>query len=161
MGTALELRRVSLTDPHAVLLIEEVQAEYVVRYGGPDETPLEPAMFEPPAGSLFVAFPADGEPVAMGGWRRRSDVVALGRSATAESKRMYVRAGARRGGIARTVLAHLEATASAAGADLMVLETGLKQPEAITLYLSSGYVPIQGFGYYKDHPGARYFGKPI
>ena len=160
MGTAVKLRPVRLTDPHPTLLVQEVQAEYVVRYGGPDETPLEPAMFEPPAGSLFVAY-RDEEPVAMGGWRRRSDVEALGRSRTAEIKRMYVRAGVRRTGVARTVLGHLEATAREAGADLMVLETGLKQPEAITLYLSAGYVPVEGFGYYKDHPASRYFGKPL
>lgn len=160
MVTALELRPVRLTDPDPVWLIEEVQAEYVVRYGGPDETPLEPAMFEPPAGSLFVGYRED-EPMAMGGWRRRGDVAALGRSGTAEIKRMYVRAAARRTGLARAVLAHLETTARAAGADLMVLETGLRQPEALRLYLSSGYLPITGFGYYKDHPHARYFGKPL
>ena len=160
MGTAVELRPVLLTDPHPTLLVEEVQAEYVVRYGGPDATPLEPAEFVPPAGSLFVAY-RDEEPVAIGGWRRRYDVAALGRSATAEIKRMYVRAGARRTGVARILLGHLEATARAAGADVMVLETGLRQPEAIRLYLSSGYVPVQGFGYYRDHPTARHLGKRL
>ena len=160
MVTALELRPARLTDPDPALLVEEVQAEYVVRYGGPDETPLEPAMFEPPVGALFVAYRGE-EPVGMGGWRRRHDVAALGLSGTAEIKRMYVRAGARRTGLARVVLAHLEATARAAGADLMALETGLKQPEALALYLTSGYVPIEGFGFYKDHPNSRYFGKPL
>ena len=43
----------------------------------------------------------------------------------------------------------------------MVLETGLKQPEAIALYESAGYVPVVGFGYYKDSPTARYYGKPL
>lgn len=160
MSAALELRPVRLTDPHAELLVEEVQAEYVVRYGGPDGTPVEPAMFEPPAGALFVGYQGQ-RPVAMGGWRRREDVSAFGRSRTAEVKRMYVRADCRRTGLARTVLAHLEATARTSGADLMVLETGMRQPEALRLYLSSGYVPIQPFGFYKDHPNARCFGKPV
>ena len=149
-----------MAHPDALLLIEEVQAEYVVRYGGPDETPLQPEMFEPPGGAFFVGY-RDGEPVATGGWRCRDDVVALGRSRPAEIKRMYVRAGARRTGLARAVLAHLEATARDAGADLMVLETGMRQPEAIALYLSSGYVLVPGFGFYKDHGSARYFGKPL
>ena len=47
------------------------------------------------------------------------------------------------------MLAHLEATAAEAGADVMVLETGLAQPEAIALYASSGYEPVEGFGYYQ------------
>jgi GNAT superfamily N-acetyltransferase len=156
----IELRQVRITDPHAVLLIEQVQAEYVVRYGGPDETPIDPTMFDPPSGSFFVGYDGE-EPVAMGGWKRRTDVTAFGRSDAAEIKRMYVVASARGRGIARAVLAHLESTASAAGADLMILETGVKQPEAIALYESSGYAPIDGFGHYAQHPNARHFGKAL
>lgn len=37
----------------------------------------------------------------------------------------------------------------------MVLETGLRQPEALTLYESSGYAQVPGFGYYKDAPLSR------
>ena len=37
--------------PDALRLIEEVQQEYVVRYGSRDETPLDPLMFAPPVGS--------------------------------------------------------------------------------------------------------------
>jgi ribosomal protein S18 acetylase RimI-like enzyme len=79
----------------------------------------------------------------------------------AEVKRMYVVPAARRTGLARLVLAHLEATARSAGADVMVLETGERQPEAIALYESSGYLPIEGFGFYKDHRHSRYYGKPL
>ena len=86
-------------------------------------------------------------PVAMGGWRMRPDVTAFGRTVAAEIKRMYVAPPARRAGLARRMLDHLEATARAAGADLMVLETGIEQPEAIALYESSGYAPVPGFGH--------------
>ena len=47
---------------------------------------------------------------------------------------MYVVPPSRRTGLGRQVLAHLESTARAAGAELMVLETGTDQPEA-ALYL--------------------------
>jgi GNAT superfamily N-acetyltransferase len=156
----LDLRQLRLTHPDALALIEEVQAEYTVRYGGPDTTPLAPAMFDPPQGAFFVGY-VEGEPVAMGGWRFRPDVTAFGRFRAAEIKRMYVGPGARRRGLARVVLAHLEQTARAAGADLMVLETGIEQPEAIALYTSSGYQPVEGFGHYKWSPKVRYFGKPL
>ena len=43
----------------------------------------------------------------------------------------------------------------------MVLETGTMQPEAIALYTSSGYEPVPGFGYYKDAPLSRCFGKRL
>ncbi|HET9499177.1 MAG TPA: GNAT family N-acetyltransferase [Marmoricola sp.] len=157
---ALAIRQVRFTDPDALALIEEVQAEYTQRYGGPDNTPLEPAMFDPPAGAFFVGY-LGGVPTAMGGWRLRPDVVAFGRSTAAEIKRMYVGPGARRTGLARRLLGHLEHTAHRAGADLMVLETGLKQPEAIGLYTSSGYEPVTPFGHYAWSPTSRYYGKPL
>lgn len=156
----LDLRQVRFTDPDAVVMIDQVQAEYVVRYGSPDETPLDATMFDPPAGAFFVGY-RESTPVAMGGWRLRSDATGFGRSRPAEIKRMYVAPAARRGGLARAVLAHLEGTARIAGADLMVLETGMRQPEAIALYESSGYLPVEGFGLYKDFPSVRYLGKPL
>ena len=149
-----------ITHPDAALLVEDVQQEYVVRYGGRDETPLEPTYFEPPQGAFFVGY-LDDRPVATGAWRRRSDVVVEGSNRTVEIKRMYVAAGARRRGLARRMLAHLEATARAAGAEVMVLETGLAQPEAIALYESSGYAPVPGFGFYKDAPLARCFARRL
>ena len=155
----LEIRRVGYGQPDALRLIEEVQAEYVQRYGGRDATPLEQAMFDPPAGSFFVGYVA-GEAVATGAWRR-TDVSAFGATSVAEIKRMYVVPRLRGVGLARLMLAHLEATAAEAGFEALVLETGNRQPEAIALYESSGYVPVPGFGYYRDEPLSRCFGKPI
>ena len=57
--------------------------------------------------------------------------------------------------------AHLEASAAEAGARAVVLETGTMQPEAIALYTSSGYEPVPGFGFYKDAPLSRCFGKRL
>ncbi len=156
----LEIRQVRFDDPDAQSLVAEVQAEYVARYGGPDETPLDTHAFDPPAGAFFVGY-LGGVPVAMGGWRIRSGIQPLGRVRPAEIKRMYVAPAGRRSGFARAVLAHLERTARQAGADVMVLETGLKQPEAIALYVSAGYGPVQPFGHYAWSSSARYFGKRL
>jgi len=155
-----EIRPSLITDPDAARLVEEVQLEYVARYGSRDETPLQPGYFEAPAGAFFVGY-LDGVPVATGAWRRRTDVEALGSSATAEIKRMYVAPAGRGLGLARAMLAHLERTAAAAGTDVMILETGLAQPEAIALYESSGYAPIAGFGFYKDAKLSRCFARAV
>jgi GNAT superfamily N-acetyltransferase len=160
----LRIDRVPYGHPDALLLIEEVQAEYVRRYGSRDETPLDPAVFEPPGGSFFVGYlRVDGVdlPVATGAWRMRSDVEALGSRHTAEGKRMYVVASARGAGHARTMLAHLERTAAEAGAEVMILETGMPQHEAIGLYGSAGYTAIPGFGHYKDFPDNRCFARRL
>ncbi len=65
---------------------------------------------------------------------------------------MYVAPTGRRRGLARAMLAHLESTAAQAGAEVMILETGTAQPEALALYASSGYEPIPGFGHYRRSP---------
>lgn len=156
----LRVDQVGLTHPDALRLIEEVQQEYVVRYGGRDRTPMESSYFEPPEGAFYLGY-RDGVPVAMGGWRFRPDVVRLGSTRAAEVKRMYVAAPARRGGLARLMLAHLEATARTAGADVMILETGTAQPEAMALYEAAGYQPVEGFGYYKGAPLNRCYGRVL
>ncbi|HEX6151506.1 GNAT family N-acetyltransferase [Nocardioides sp.] len=158
LSPGLRLVRVGWGHPDALTLIEAVQEEYVVRYGGRDDTPLDPVMFDPPRGSFFVGYDG-GVPVASGAWRRREDVEAFGNYETAEIKRMFVVPEARGRGHARTVLAHLERTAAAAGARAMVLETGTAQPEAIALYESSGYTRIERFGHYRWSPENRCFGK--
>ena len=159
MNADLRFERVPITHPDAQALIEAVQAEYVVRYGGQDESPIDQADFEDPLGQFFVGY-LDGTPVATGAWRR-SSVKALGAEVTAEVKRMYVVPAAQRRGVARRMLAHLEVTAAEEGVEVMVLETGMKQPEAIALYTSSGYEPIPGFGYYCGSELSRCFGRRI
>ncbi len=156
----LRLVRVGWGHPDALTLIEAVQEEYVQRYGGPDNTPLDPAMFDPPRGSFFVGYD-DGVPVTSGAWRRRDDVAAFGTTEAAEIKRMFVVPEARGRGHARAVLAHLERTAAEAGAAVMILETGTAQPEAIGLYESSGYVRIAPYGHYAWSPENRCFAKRL
>jgi GNAT superfamily N-acetyltransferase len=146
------IKPVGYTDPDASKLIAAVQQEYVVRYGGRDGTPVDPADFTPPTG-LFLVARLDGVPAGSGGWRSHGS--------DAEIKRMYVVADFRGKGIARAILAELERTAAAAGHSRVVLETGRAQPEAIALYASSGYEPIAPFGYYADAPGAVHLGKSL
>ena len=139
--------------PAARALVAAIQAEYTVRYGGEDATPVDASEFAPPDGLFLIAYD-DGVPVGCGGWRRHS-------ADAAELKRMFVMLSARGRGVARALLAELEATAAAAGFTRIVLETGDRQPEAIALYSSSGYRPAERFGYYRDASGSRYLGKQL
>jgi GNAT superfamily N-acetyltransferase len=156
----MELVVSSYADPVARKLIGELQQEYVVRYGGPDETPVDPAEFAAPLGHFLVGR-VDGDPVACGGWRAHDASEPGFLDGDAELKRMYVVARARGRGFARELLAALEASARAAGRVRMVLETGTAQPEAIGLYGSSGYEEIEKFGFYSSSESSRCFGKPL
>ena len=137
----------------AAQLVDELQREYLVRYGSPDATPIEAGEFDPPSG-LFLVGLLDGDPVAAGGWRRLQPGVG-------EIKRMYVAQRARGRGLSRLMLSRLESTLAADGYERVVLMTGLEQPEAIALYESSGYLPGKSYGAYAGEPRARFYGKEL
>jgi GNAT superfamily N-acetyltransferase len=144
------LRQVPYEHPDVASLERAAQQFYVQIYGSPDETPFATADFTPPHGAFFVGY-LNGEAVAMGGWRFRTPGV----------RRMFVQEGVRGRGYARIVLAALEASAVAAGADWMLLETGQPQVAAVRLYRSSGYVDVERFGHYAASEMALNLGRPL
>lgn len=156
----VEIRPVRYDHPDAVALDGLVQQEYVRRYGDGDMTPLDPEMFAAPQGAYLIAY--EGErPLATGGWRVQEDVAEGYAVGDAEIKRMFVLPEARGRGLARRILAALEADARAAGRARMVLETGIKQPEALELYASSGYAPVEKFGFYRTYEDSRCMAKSL
>jgi GNAT superfamily N-acetyltransferase len=156
----VELCTLAYDHPDAVKLIADLQQVYVARYGDGDVTPVDPAEFAPPQGYFAVGY-VDDTPVACGGWRAHEEAQDSLRPGDAEIKRMYVVDAMRGRGLARVVLAALETAARDRGRKRMVLETGLRQPEAIGLYQSSGYVRIDNFGVYRHHPESLCFAKDL
>lgn len=148
----MQIIAVPYDHPDATTLIDESQRDEAARYGDVDQTPVDPAEFTAPHGVFLVGY-VDGLAVACGGWRRND--------ADAELKRMYVAPAARGKGFAREILAELERTAGAAGARRLILETGIRQPEALALYRSAGYAEVPAFGFYADDPDSVYLGKVL
>lgn len=136
-------------------LIAELQEDIKARYGTFDDTPVAAVEFDPPDGGFFVAY-ADRDPVACGAWRSFA-----GSDKVAEVKRVYVAEQTRGRGLARRIMTALEDDARAHGRTRVILETGTAQPEAMALYQALGYEPIERFGFYKDEPGSRCFGKDL
>lgn len=68
---------------------------------------------------------------------------------TVEVKRMFVPLEHRGRGIAKEVLKNLETWALELSYVRCILETGLKQPEAIALYTKAGYTSITNYGQYQ------------
>ena len=146
--------------PDVASLEMAAQEFYVEIYGGPDDTPYTTAEFAPPHGAFFVGYLA-GEAVAMGGWRFRIPGLPRMARRPAEIRRMFVRERVRGRGFGRIVLATLEASAAAAGADWILLETGRPQVAAIGLYRSGGYIDIEPFGHYAGSELALNLGRPL
>lgn len=92
---------------------------------------------------IFLIARLGERPVGCGALRRLD-------SATAEIKRMYVLPHARGITVGRQLLTELEWYARKLGMHRLVLHTGLRQPEAIRLYMKAGFDYIAGFGKYVD-----------
>src|SRR3954453_3307810 len=114
VGVTLVLRAEPYDAPVAQELIAAVQQEYVERYGGPDDSPVDPGEFSPPRGCFVVGYVGTAA-VATGALRPAGD-------GAMEIKRMYVRPQWRGRGLARVVLADLEQRARDLGAVRIVLE---------------------------------------
>jgi GNAT superfamily N-acetyltransferase len=153
----IEIRRTGYLDPDAQTLIKAALADLRERYEDDegDATPVDPAEFEPPHGAFLVAY-LDREPVSSGAWRSHG-----ADGTVAEIKRMYTVPAARGRGLARAVLAAVEQSAREHGRRRIVLETGGRQPEAINMYLTSGYHRIPDFGHYRNEPDVHSYGKVL
>jgi GNAT superfamily N-acetyltransferase len=149
----IDIREAHFDDPEVRKLIAELMDDLSRRYGGTgDDTPIASGDFSPPAGRFFVA--SDGEQlVGCVGWRRHG--------ADAELKRMFTAPAVRGQGLARRMLATIEESARAAGLRRVILETGDRQPEAISLYEKSGYRRIPDFGHYAGKEGVLSFAKEL
>lgn len=140
------------TSATALALMNRLDADLRQRYPGYPILSIDPQQFDE-AGGVFVIARL-GEPVGCGALRRLEDGVG-------EIKRMFVDTAYRGRGIARTVLQFLEETARQQRMNTLRLETGLKQPEAIRLYESSGYTSIPRFGEYAEDPHSLCYQKRL
>lgn len=89
---------------------------------------------------VVVAY-ADGKPAGCGAIKPLSD-------SEMEVKRMYVLPEFRGKGIAKSILSELENWAAELGYQACVLETGIRQTEAVSLYPKCGYKIIPNYGQY-------------
>jgi len=80
---------------------------------------------------------------------------------TMEVKRMFVPLEKRGKGIASLVLKELEKWCSEMGFSKCILETGIKQPEAIQLYKKNNYMLIPNYGQYAGVESSVCFEKEL
>ncbi len=78
-----------------------------------------------------------------------------------EIKRMYVLPNQRGKGIATSLLSELEIWARELNFEKCILETGLKQQEAINLYRKLGYLQINNYAPYENVQNSLCFQKAL
>jgi GNAT superfamily N-acetyltransferase len=142
--------------PVAAPLLAALEADLDARYGDSDIAPPvhRAADYAPPVGAFLVAR-LGGEPVGCGAVKRGPA------DGVGEVKRMYVAPHARGRRVGAAILDALAEAARALGYTRLVLETGVRQPEAVALYTREGWEPVPAFGHYADSPLSRCFGRTL
>ena len=119
-------------------VVAQAEAELVARYGGLDdgELGLTAAMFDPPTGVFLIArTESRSEPVGGVGLRTVAEGVG-------EVRRLWVDPEWRGRGVGRDLMAGLEDAARDLGLPLLRLATGDRQPEAVSLYQTTGWEQV-------------------
>ncbi|HTH37380.1 MAG TPA: GNAT family N-acetyltransferase [Pyrinomonadaceae bacterium] len=139
MNGELELKRTDSSDNDFIELVRCLDVELAERDGS------EHAYYAPfnkidAIKHVIVAY-SDGQAISCGAIKEFEP-------GAMEVKRMYALPEHRGKGIAAEVLHELERWAAELGCRRCVLETGMKQPEAIRLYEKSGYAVLPNYGQY-------------
>lgn len=143
----MRIEAVRLDDGEAQRLIAALNEELAARYPeeGANHFRLDADEVAPGRGAFLVARDDAGAVLGCGAVRLVPEIG----PGVAEVKRMYTAPAARGQGVAGRVLAELERIAGGElGATRMLLETGVRQPEAIRVYERAGYARVAAYGEY-------------
>ncbi|WP_315098601.1 GNAT family N-acetyltransferase [uncultured Cellulomonas sp.] len=150
------------SDPVATALRLAMWRDIEVRY--PEIPAMTPGGFDaddPRQGvgalSTVIAWLGD-RPVGCATLRAARDGYPAG---SGELKKVWVEDDARGAGAARALLTAIEDDARALGLTSVVLQTGIRQPEAVSLYLSAGYRPVVPFFEYEGDDLSLWMAKDV
>ena len=139
----VSLRRTRPSDDDFAALVKELDRELFERY--PEFQDDNDFLNIVPSDARVVVAYDNGVPVGCGCFKDTID------PGEAELKRMFVRRDSRGRGISKLICGELEKWAAETGYRRMILETGVRQPEAIGLYESAGFRKINNYGEYQEN----------
>jgi len=151
---AFTIRAESPDQPELRALIDALDDYQRRLYPAESNHLLDIASLMRPEVAFAVARDGEGQALGIGA------VVCAG-DGTAELKRMYVPPPLRGRGIAKALLAWLQAQAQCQGCTALRLETGIHQPEALALYERMGFRRRGPFATYTEDPLSVFMEKAL
>ena len=147
-----KIKKATTVSPEVKLLSNELHKDLEIIYG---EGIIENFIDENERMLIFyVAYDDKENGIACGALKHFDD-------STAEVKRMFVKPQYRGRGLSKLILIQLEHYAKELNYQRLILETGLKQPEAMSLYNKFGYKSLKCYGRHANDPDSRCFEKII
>lgn len=151
----MKIEPLNPTNPAARALIDQLDAYQESLYP-PESNHLESAQALQLPNVLFVGAFLDTTLVGCGAVKMLEDDGVYG-----EIKRVFVREDHRGKGVSKAIMDFLETHLVERGVRVARLETGVRQPEAIGLYESLGYVQRPPFGPYRMDPFSLFMEKRL
>ncbi len=148
----IRLERTHKDDPRFLDLVSLLDRDISLRYEDGNAS-YAPFNLLGKITAVVLAF-IDNEPVGCGAFKPFLEN-------GVELKRVFVKPAFRGRGISKRVMSELETWAAEKGCTHAVLETGIHQPEAISLYEGIGYRRRENFGPYVGFAESVCFEKPL
>ena len=152
-AATIDVRPATVGDALATGIFDDLDDDLKTRYPASWIPATDPRQYESARGCVVLAS-AGTDVIGCGAFR-------LFDAQTVEMKRMFVRREYRGRGVARRILETLEQEARRRGYTAAVLETGTRQLEAIALYITCGYEPIERYGAYAQYARSVCFRKVL
>jgi len=143
--------KITNPDEKVAAIIDELSANLYLRFGSDGKNSFTDWQYDNTQ-FVFVVAEINNEIVGCGAIRPINENIG-------EVKRMYSKFPGKK--IGQTILAFLEDKAKALGFTDLILETRLKNQEAIQFYQKQEYKVIPNYGKYKDRPEAICLGKSL
>ncbi|MGV8884376.1 MAG: GNAT family N-acetyltransferase [Microbacteriaceae bacterium] len=147
-------------DPLVGHVLADLEREYDERYGDMFDQPASVEINRYPASTFsapdgtFVMLVRDGQAISGGAFMRLDET-------TVEVKRMWTHPDFRGQRLAGVILTELEQEAARRGFSSVVLSTGPRQPEAVRLYIATGYTPLFDVSLPAEEIGVHRFRKDV
>lgn len=148
----MELLRTNAKNRDFIYLVDQLDEELALR-DGKDHAFYD--QFNKLDDIKYVVLVFENEKAVACGAIKKYDASSL------EVKRMYTLMEYRSKGLASLVLKELETWAAELGFSKCILETGIRQAEAIRLYLRNSYKLIPNYGQYENVVDSRCFEKNL
>ncbi|WP_337967280.1 GNAT family N-acetyltransferase [uncultured Flavobacterium sp.] len=151
MAQIPSIKTANPSDEKVAAIIEELSINLYLRFGSDGNNSFTDWQYNNPK-FVFVIAELEDEVIGCGAIRPINDTIG-------EVKRMYSKFPGKK--IGQTILAFLEEKAKTIGYTDLILETRVKNLEAIQFYQKQEYNTIPNYGKYKDRPEAICLGKSL